>query len=78
MFSDAIQRIERAEAIGFEVKKELDPLIMKLTMGQNKMFLHSDVNTELENLREEGLMTEKSLKNYVSNVYSSAVQYIQE
>jgi hypothetical protein len=32
MFSDAIQRIEREEATGFEVKKEIDLLIMKLAM----------------------------------------------
>jgi hypothetical protein len=78
MFSDAIQRIEREEATGFEVKKEIDLLIMKLRMRQNKMFLHGDVKMELENLRKEGLMTEKSFKNCVSNFYSTAVQYIQE
>jgi hypothetical protein len=51
---------------------------MKPTMRQNKMFLHSDVKTDLKNLREAGLLTEKSFKNYVSNFYSTAVQYIQE
>jgi hypothetical protein len=44
MFSDAIQRPEQEEATGFEVKKEIDLLIMKLTMQQNEMFLHSDVS----------------------------------
>jgi hypothetical protein len=53
MFYDAIQRIKREEATGFEVKKESDLLIMKLTMRQNEMFLHCDVKTEVENLREE-------------------------
>jgi hypothetical protein len=61
MFSDAIQRIEREEFTGFEVKKEID-LLMKLTMRQNEMFLHRDGKTELENLRKEVLMIEKSLK----------------
>jgi hypothetical protein len=78
MCSDAIQRIEREEATGFEAEKEIDLLIMKLTLRQNEMFLNSDVKTELGNRREEGLMTEKSFKNYVSNFYSTIVQYIQE
>jgi hypothetical protein len=37
MFSDAIQWTEREEATGFEVKKEID-LIMMHTMRQNEMF----------------------------------------
>lgn len=78
MFSDAILRIEREEATGFEVKKEIDVLIMKLNMRQKEFFLTGDVKEELKTLLEEDLITEDLFKKYIGDFYTTAIEYIKE
>lgn len=78
LFSHSILEIESEETTAFEVKSQIDHLVMKLSMRKEEMFLTSEVKAELKQLEEEDLITSDSFMNTVSNFYATAIDYIKE
>jgi len=57
--SDAIQQIQCEEATGFEFENEVLLLIIRIIVQPNAVFFHSDLKTEMKNLRKGCWMSEE-------------------